>query len=256
MLICLEKNNGIGHIILNRPERHNALNATGYVELRDMLRVVSTDPEVKVVILKGAGKSFSAGSDVNEFLKDDIAALRAHFRVVAEVFKGMSECKKLIIAAVQGYALGGGCGLTAAADFAIASVDAQFGLPEVDLDIFPMTIMPPIVRAVSMRKALELLFLGERVNAQEAKQIGLVNQVVPKEELYCTAEALAGKLSLISNLALEMGKEAYQISQSMEYFSAIDYLSNIMAIVTGHAQAQQSITDFLDRKKSRKKADS
>ena len=126
---------------------------------------VSTDPEVKVVILKGAGKSFSAGSDVNEFLKDDIAALRAHFRVVAEVFKGMSECKKLIIAAVQGYALGGGCGLTAAADFAIASVDAQFGLPEVDLDIFPMTIMPPIVRAVSMRKALELLFLGERVNA-------------------------------------------------------------------------------------------
>lgn len=186
---------------------------------------------------------------MNEFLKDDISKLRVHFRGVAEVFKGMSECKKLIIAAIQGYALGGGCGLAAAADFAIASEDAIFGLPEVKLDIFPMTIMPPIVRAVSMRKALELLFIGERLDAKETQRIGLVNYVVSKDELYMRAIELAKKFCSVSNLALEMGKEAYQISQSMEYFKSIDYLSNIMTIVTYHDFAKQSISLFLKNKK-------
>lgn len=248
-MIRIEKDSGIGHIIIDQPERYNALNLDGYKQLRDALKNVSNDSEIKVVILRGEGKSFCSGSDLNEFLKDDITKLRAHFRVVAQVFKGMSECKKLIIAAIQGYALGGGCGLAAAADFAIASEDAKFGLPEVDLNIFPMTIMPPIIRAVSMRKAFELLFIGERVDAKEAQRIGLVNYVVSKDKLYLQAEELAKKFCSISNLALEMGKEAYQISQSMEYFSSIDYLSNIMSIVTYHDRAKQSISAFLNKRK-------
>lgn len=248
-MILQEKKEGIGYIILNRPERFNALNSKDYRDLRDSLKEMSEDEEVKVVVIKGEGKSFCAGSDLNEFVKDDISKLRKHFRVVAEAFKGFSSCKKLIITAIQGYALGGGCGMAAASDFTIAASNAKLALPEVDLHLFPMTIMPPVVRAVSMRKALELLFIGERIDAAEAKNIGLVNQVVELEDLYPTVEEMAHKFCSISNLALEMGKEAYQISQSMEYFSAIDYLSNMMSIVTGHREAQEGIKDFLEKRK-------
>ena len=248
-MVFLEKKDGIGYIILDRGERHNALNAAGYKELRDTIREVSEDKEILVSVLMARGKSFCAGSDINEFIRDDIIKLRAHFEVVSDVFKGISECKKLILAAIHGYALGGGCALAAACDFAIASEDAVFALPEVDINVFPMTIMPPIVRAVHYRQALELLFLGEHVKAQRALEMGLVNKVVSTNELLDTVEEMARKLCRISPFALETGKKAMQISQSMEYFTSIDYLSNMMAMVTIHKEAQEKFREFLSKKK-------
>jgi enoyl-CoA hydratase/carnithine racemase len=246
MMITLEKGNNIAYITLNRIERLNALNADGYVELRDILEDISEDPEVLVAILKAEGKSFCAGSDISDFVKDNIIELRKHFEKIAVAFKGISECKKIIIAAVHGYALGGGCALAASADFTIASEDATFGLPEVNIDLYPMTIMPPIMRAVHYRQAMELLFTGVRVNAQRAYEIGLVNKVVPRENLLDTVQAMAEKFCSISPFALETGKKGLQISQSMEYFSSIDYLSNMMTMLTSHDRAQKKIKDFLN----------
>lgn len=247
MIEVLVKDN-VGKITINRPDRHNALNAEGYAALRDSVRYLASKEEVYVVVIEGKGKSFCAGSDLNEFLNKDQEALCKHFEVVSEVFKGISLCKKPVICSIQGYALGGGCALSAAADFSIASEDAIFGLPEVDVGLFPMTIMPVIIRAAGMRKGLELLFLGERIGAEEAKTFGLINRVVKKEQLQYEVEKLASKLASINPFAIQKGKEAYQISQSMEYFTSIDYLYNIMAMVTKSNDAKEAITKFLQRK--------
>lgn len=247
-MIELDIKREIGYIILNRPERYNALNLNDYKDLDKTLGALSINPEVKVVIIKGSGKSFCSGSDLNEFTKKNHIELRSDLEVVASVFKGISRCKKLVISAVQGYALGGGCAIVAASDFAIASEDACFILPEVDLNLFPMTIMPLIVRVVGMRKAFEMLFMGKKVNAEEAEKIGLVNFVVKREDLYSRTDELARKFCNMSNLILEMGKEFFQITQSMNYFDAIDVLGNLNTIIWKHDKAQESINKFLKKK--------
>jgi enoyl-CoA hydratase len=183
--LLYEIQDGIAVFTVNRPDKLNALNATVIAELDDVSGRVAGDPAVRAVILTGAGpKAFVAGADISELATCDPAQAEALSRKGSDVFRAFERCPKPVVAAVNGFALGGGCELAMACHVRIASDNAKFGQPEVKLGITPGyggTVRLP--RLVGRGRALELLMSGGMVDAQEAWRIGLVNRVVPAEQL-------------------------------------------------------------------------
>ena len=198
-----EKSEGIATVTMNRPEVLNALNNPILLEFKEILQSVKFDEEVIVVLLTGIGRSFSVGSDLKSSdLPTDPPAY--HQILGQEVFNMIEHLPKPVIAVVNGYALGGGLEMLLACDLRIASEEAAFGLPEVDLGGVPgWGGTQRLPRQVGLPIAKEILFTGEHIDAQEAYRIGLVNKVVPKEQLMDAAWELAKKLTLKNPVALE-----------------------------------------------------
>jgi enoyl-CoA hydratase len=196
---------------INRPKQLNALNHHTISEIGAVLDEVAADPEVRALIITGSGeRAFCAGADISE-----LEALQTaneghdHSRASHAVLEKMERLEKAVIMAVNGYALGGGCELAMAGDIILASENASFGQPEVNLGIIPgFGGTQRLPRLVGRPKALELIFTGERISAQEALQLGLVNRVVPLPELLPTAEELAGKIAAKAPLAIALAKRA------------------------------------------------
>ncbi|MCC7414079.1 MAG: enoyl-CoA hydratase/isomerase family protein [Gammaproteobacteria bacterium] len=205
-MLLTEKHDRILTLTINRPEVHNALNTEAWRELRAAVADARSDPEVGVVIITGAGhKSFVAGADVG-FL-----AHRTPMDVLAgepgAILAEIENLEKPVIAAVNGYALGGGCELALACDIRIASENAQFGQPEVNLGILPGgggTQRLP--RLIGMGRAKELIFTGEIIGAHEAERIGLVNRVVPQAQLIPAAREMCRRILAKSCLAVRVAK--------------------------------------------------
>jgi enoyl-CoA hydratase/carnithine racemase len=209
-VIIYEKRDGVGYVTLNRPKALNAYNLQMRDELYQVLGAIEDDPEVRVVIFKGAGeKAFCAGADLTEFLTapSPIIARQVRWeRPVWEIFLGIT---KPIIVALHGYVLGDGVEIAMCCDIRLAAEDVQFGVPETGLGIIPAAGgSQTLPRVIGRARTLEMLLSGRWVKAEEALRIKLVNQVVSREDLLPAAERLADKIKSHSPLALSYAKQA------------------------------------------------
>jgi enoyl-CoA hydratase len=211
-------NSGIATITVNRPAVRNALNSATMRELRAAFEQAQADEAVRVIILTGSGdKAFVAGADINELAKLSPVEGRDYSLAGQAIFDFIENLGKPVIAAVNGYALGGGCELAMACTFRVASDNAVFGQPEVKLGIIPgYGGTQRLAKLVGRGQASQLLVTGEMLPAAEALRIGLVNQVVPQAELFLTVEAIAKKVISNAPLAVEFCLEALDRGMEME----------------------------------------
>ncbi len=208
--IIYEKKDNIAYITINRPEVLNVYNIQMRDELYQLLDAIRDDLEVRVAILKGAGdKAFCAGADLSEFLTAPSPIIARQVRWERDVWGLFLSLPQPVIAALHGYVLGDGIEMALCCDLRIASQDAQFGTPEVGLGIIPAAGgTQTLPRIVGRGKALEMLLTGRRINAEEAYSAGLVNRVVPREELLSTVEEIAGKIASFNQIAVRNAKQA------------------------------------------------
>jgi enoyl-CoA hydratase len=208
--LLYEKRNGIGYVTVNRPDKLNALNRKVMDDLDDCFCAIKKDDEVRAAILTGAGeKAFVAGTDIGELAAQTPLEGKAMAERGQEILDRIEDLGKPVIAAVNGYALGGGCELAMACTLRIAAENARFGQPEVKLGIIPgYAGTQRLARLVGKGRALGLILSGEAVTAQEAYRIGLVNQVVPAAELMASVDALARKIMANAPLAIKFALEA------------------------------------------------
>ncbi|MGA9048985.1 MAG: enoyl-CoA hydratase/isomerase family protein [Dehalococcoidia bacterium] len=208
--IVYEKKGWLAFITLNRPHVLNIYNLHMRDELYEVLGAVKEDPEIRVLILKGAGeKAFCAGADLSEFLSAPSPTGARRSRWLRDVWGRFLSLPQPVIAALHGYVLGSGIEMSMCCDIRIASGDAQFGLPEVALGIIPAAgATQTVPRVIGPGRALDLLLTGRRINAQEALQMKLVNRVVPKERLLSEAESLAEKIAGRDQHAVRAIKQA------------------------------------------------
>jgi len=209
-VIIYEKYNDIGYITLNRPDALNAYNMRMRDELYQVLGAIKDDPEIKVVIFRGAGeKAFCAGADLTEFLTAPSPVIARQVRWERDVWGLFLSITKPIVAALHGYVLGDGLEIAMCCDIRVASEDAQFGVPEMGLGIIPAAGgSQTLPRVVGRAHALEMLLSGRWVKAEEARRLRLVNQVVPRVDLLPAAEGLANKIKAYSPLAVSYAKQA------------------------------------------------
>jgi enoyl-CoA hydratase/carnithine racemase len=225
-LVRVERVGPVARAILNDPERRNAMSYSMISELVAAFRDLDADPEVRAVVLTGAGEHFSAGADLREFaaeLKQNAARHWESGALWEQLFSFVPAMAKPVVAAVQGYALGGGCGLVALCDLAVASDDAKLGMTEINVGLFPLLVLPALQRAVGERWARELALTGAIIDAAEAHRIGLVNRLVSRAQVPAAALELAAALASRSPEAIRLGKHVLATTQDMTYAQAIAF---------------------------------
>ena len=209
--IILEHEKGIATIFINRPEKLNALNRTTIQELHDILKLVEENPDVRVIIITGSGeKAFVAGADIAEFANfsaDEGAQLSAHGQQI--LFDYIENMKTPVIAAINGFALGGGLELAMACHFRIASENAKMGLPETSLGVIPgYGGTQRLPQLIGKGRAMEMILTAGMIDAETAKVYGLVNHVVPQEEMFSTYMTIATRIMRNSPVAIGKAIEA------------------------------------------------
>lgn len=206
--ILLDKQEGVGLITLNRPDALNALNATVLSELGDALLSLDKDDEIGAVVITGSEKAFAAGADIKEMAELSYAAILKEdkFAAINTIF---ASIHKPVIAAVAGYALGGGCELALACDFIVAAENAKFGQPEIKLGVIPgMGGTQRLTRVVGKSKAMDMVLTGRMMDAEEAERSGLVSRIVPTEDLVDNVMEIAGTIALLSAPSVALAREA------------------------------------------------
>ena len=239
----------IGAITLNRPEKRNALSLELLQELRALLGSIGQDKDIRVVIVKGEGKVFSAGHDISQLVGHEMTHYNAIFDTCIEVMEKIQRLPQPVIAQVHGVATAAGCQLVAACDLAVADEGTLFGTPGVKIGLFCTTPGVPLVRAVGRKRALEMLLTGRMISAQEAEQYGLVNKVVPGDRLAAETRALAEKIAEASTLTLSMGKEAFYTQVNLADFQAYDYAKRVIVTNLFAEDAREGLSAFLEKRK-------
>ena len=240
----------VATVTLNRPEQRNPLGPQMLRDLRTALAAAKEDDSVRVVVLTGAGdKAFSAGADLSGFAADATEVQRHRERgLFVELFLSMERLGKPIIGCVNGHALAGGFGLALACDLIVAADTAQFGTPEIRVGIWPMMIMSIIVRHLGRKRAMELFMTGERIDAQTAREWGLVNRVVPAGEVRENAAAWAGELTRWSPLIMRLGRNAFYDIDSLDVESALRHLQSELTIVSLSEDFREGVAAFLQKR--------
>ena len=248
--LVYEKRNGIGYVTINRPEKLNALNQRVMEELRICFENIQSDKEVSAVILSGAGeKSFVAGADVSELAVQDPVQGQKTSTLGQRTLDFIENLGKPVIAAVNGYALGGGCELAMACTLRIASENARFGQPEVKLGIIPgYAGTQRLPRLVGKGRAMELILTGEPISAQEAYRIGLVNQVVAAKDLIAAAEALARKIMTNGPLAVKFSMEAVNHGMEMTQQEGQFLEATLFGLCCTTADMKEGTRAFLEKR--------
>jgi len=225
--ISVERSGAVGKLIFNRPEVLNAYNKALATETIRGFKELAEDDSVRVIVLTGAGKAFMAGADinmVNEWARQgDVAKIRETLKTLVNP-NMFEDCPKPTIAAVNGLAFGMGCEVAMACDFRIAAESAQFGQPEIKIGVIPGAGgSQRLMRMVGPNKALEMISTGDPIDAQEAYRIGLVNRVVPNDQLWAAVEEFAGKLISKGAVALEVCKNLIYRGGELTPRQGIDY---------------------------------
>ncbi|MCE4601196.1 MAG: enoyl-CoA hydratase-related protein [Desulfurococcales archaeon] len=248
--IIIRKEKPIAWIVLNRPRKYNALSPELLKELGESLDELEEDPDVRVVILKGEGRAFSAGADVTAFAgvtPIDVAKFSRRFQ---ELTLKMQFYTKPIIVAIHGYALGGGLEIAMSGDIRIASEDAMLGQPEINLGFIPGAGgTQRLPRLVGRGKAKELIFTGDMIPASEAYRIGLVDKVVPPERLDQEARALALKLAEKPPLALMAAKYAVEYGLESNIWAGLSLEAHLFALLFSTEDVIEGVTAFLEKRK-------
>ncbi len=241
--------NTITTLTLNRPDTRNALSIPLMTALDDALTAAATDPTTKIVIIAGAGPAFCAGHDMREMRATPTKqAYDAVFALCSRLMLRITSLPKPVIARVHGAASAAGCQLVAACDLAIASEEARFATPGVNIGLFCSTPMVALSRAVGRKAAMEMLLTGEPIDAHHAQRIGLINRVVPAKDLDATVLALAEKIASKSGLTLAIGKEAFYQQIEMDLAAAYAHTSEVMTRNMLANDAAEGIDAFLEKR--------
>jgi enoyl-CoA hydratase len=249
--ILFEKQNNICIITINRPKALNSLNSNVIEELNDAVNEIVKDKDIFLTIITGQGKSFVAGADIAE-MKDKTPLEAAKFSELgAGVFRKIETMEKPVIAAVNGFALGGGCELAMACDIRIASEKAKFGQPETGLGIIPgFSGTQRLSRLVGIGKAKELIFTAKIIDAVEAEKIGLVNSVVKPEELMEKALELAQQILSKGQLAVRYSKTAMNRGSETDIETAILIEKNLFSLCFATSDQKEGMAAFIGKRKA------
>ena len=241
---------GVATITLDDPETRNALSDQLLSELLEALRAAKSDDGVRVVVLASSHeKVFSAGANLGGFAAD--APTAGKYRATAlfpRVFIELGELGKPSIVAARGHVLAGALGIVLACDLVIAGEDAGFGTPEINVGLFPFMVMALIYRNVPRKKTNEMLLLGERLTAEQAREAGIVNKVVPAAELDDAVADWAAKLAAKSPLVMRLGKDAIWRQLDMPLADALDYLRSQLTIELSTEDAIEGVTAFFEKR--------
>ena len=241
---------GIARIALNRPERRNALDQELLTELRDALRVSAADEGVRVVLLTGAGQDFCSGMDLRTFAEDasgHLAKFQAEARNMAGLLLDLRRHPRPIVAAVQGRALGGGCGIATAADIVLAADSSQFGYPEINIGFVPAIVMALLRRLVSEKRAFELIATGAAISAGAALEFGMINRLIAASSFDRDVEEFVIHLASKSTSALAMSKELFYRIDLMQFEAAIQAGVEINAFARTTEDFQRGIQKFVKK---------
>ena len=250
--ISYSLDNRIAKVNLARPEVHNAFNEIMIAELSEVFSRISQDSSARVVVLTGNGESFCAGADLNWMKKMINYSYQQNLEdslKLAELFYLMYSLPKPIIARVNGAAIGGGTGLVAVCDIAIAAEKAKFSLSEVKLGLVPACISPYVIRKVGEGRCREFFLTGERLTANRALELGLVNQVVPLESLDQAVEEKANQLISSGPQAIAMCKELLKNVPGMNFDEAKTYTAEMIASMRIGDEGQEGMNAFLEKRK-------
>lgn len=247
--IILEKEGNVALIKINRPKALNALNSETLIELDNAISLIEKDNEIYVVVVTGEGKAFVAGADISE-MKDLNPLEGRRFGILGNgVFRRIENLEKPVIAAVNGFALGGGCELSMACDIRLASSKAKFGQPEVGLGITPgFGGTQRLARLVGEGIAKELIFTADIINAEEALRIGLVNKVYQPEELLDQAMNMANKIAKNAPIAVKLCKEAINKGLQIDIDTAIRYEAEAFGMCFSSDDQKEGMSAFLEKR--------
>lgn len=247
--VILEKHDGVATVTIDRPEALNALNSTVIAELEQVVSELENDREVRCLILTGAGRSFVAGADIGEQCPLDLDGGRRWGQRGSALMRRIEKLEFPTIAAVNGFALGGGCELALSCDIILASEKAKFGQPEVGLGITPgFSGTQRLPRRVGVAKAKELIFSGRMIKADEAKEIGLANAVYPPETLMDAAMEMALSFAKNAPIAVKYAKACIDRGMQMDIDSGIAAENELFAMCFATADQKEGMGAFLEKR--------
>jgi len=240
----------LGIITLNRPDRRNALSLELMLELISCLDDFSKDTNIRAIILAANGKVYSSGHDLSEMVDRNVNDYRRIFDVCTELMTKIQSIPQPVIAQVHGLATAAGCQLVATCDLAIASEHAAFATPGVKIGLFCTTPMVALSRAVGRKRAMEMLLTGKLVDAATAADWGLVNRVVPAEQLQAETRRLACQIAEASSFTVALGKQAYYSQIDLDQPKAYAYAKEVMTMNALADDAQEGISAFLEKRRA------
>ena len=242
---------GISRIKLNEPGTYNALSSKTLKSLINIFKRLNNENKTKVIIIEGSGKGFSAGHDLKEIrsLKNKKKEYKKLFNTCSKLMLEIIEGRKPVIAKVHGAAFAAGCQLVASCDLAISSDDAIFATPGVNIGLFCSTPMVAVSRKVNRKRTMKMLLTGDSINADHAKEIGLINDHFPISRLEDEVLNLAKKIASKSNLIIKIGKKAFYKQLEMPLNRAYNYTSKVMAENAMYLDAKEGISAFLEKRK-------
>ncbi len=250
MKIKVIKKKDISRVIINDPKTYNSLSYRNLSDLIRVFKILDNDNKVKVIILEGAGKGFSAGHNLNEVrnLKKK-EKYKKLFNLCSKLMLQIVEGKKPVIAKIHGAAYAAGCQLAASCDLAYSTKDALFATPGVNIGLFCSTPMVAVSRKINRKPMMKMLLTGDPITANYAKEIGLINDYFSKSKLDNEVLKIAKKISSKSNLTIKIGKQAFYKQLEMPLRKAYTYTSKMMTLNMMAMDAKEGISAFLDKRK-------
>ncbi|MBL1212722.1 MAG: enoyl-CoA hydratase [Ignavibacteriae bacterium] len=249
--LIYSKTDGIATVTINRPEKLNALNSETMTELHTVFTAIKKDDAINLAILTGAGeKAFVAGADIAELNKLNVISGKEFAEKGQVVFDLIENLEKPVIAAVNGFALGGGCELALACHIRIASENAKFGQPEVNLGVIPgYGGTQRLARLINKGRALEMILTGDMVNVHEAYRLGIVNYVVPQNELMEKVNKIASKISSKGQVAIRMAVKAVVSTEELSQQAGQNFEASLFGVCCGSEDFKEGTSAFLEKRK-------
>lgn len=241
---------GVRRLVLNRPDKRNALNAELIAALKSALRQADGDDAVRVVVIEGEGKDFCSGADLSALRKIAESSVMENLEDVdelAELFLLPRRMRKPVVACVRGRALAGGCGLATACDVVLAAETAEFGYPEVKIGFVPAMVMAILRRNVSEKRAFELIVAAQPIAAAEAERIGLINHVWPDSDFDGQAEAFLGEMAKRSPSAVQLSKRLLYHADGMGFEAALRSGADVNVVARMTEDMKAGVARFLER---------
>ena len=248
-LILVEKKDKIGIITLNRPKEMNGFNVPFARQLNDALKAMDQDDEVRVVMIRSSSKHFSTGISLTEFKDKNHREFRQFIELMDEHNYTIANMETVVIASVNGYALANGAGLVFACDMAIAAEDARFGTTAINVGLICLGPAVPMARSIGRKKTLEMVLTGDIISASDAEGLGLINKVVPPENLEEATMEFAQKLAEKSPQSLKIGKIGVYGMADLPYHQSLDYMGELFASLCVTEDAQEGIAAFQEKRK-------
>ena len=246
------KANKVAHVTFCRPKIHNAFNATVITEMSDVFTRIAADDDIRVVLLTGEGKSFCAGADLNwmrSVIDQSFEENLTESNALADLFYQIYTCKRPVVGRINGAAIGGGTGFVAVCDIAIAARSAKFSFSEVKIGVVPACIGPYVIKKMGEGKARELFITGERMNAERAFEVGLVNKVVDDDELDAEVEALIASILTSGPEAVAMAKRLVSEVPGMTAEQFKPFTAEMIARLRISEEGQEGMDAFLNKRK-------